>query len=98
MQLVHTHSRRHQARRRAGGSELRIQRRRMTHLIDPSVAVDRRSFIKVGAAVGGGLLISTYVPFGEALAATVSATADNFAPNAFITITPAGAVTIIAPN
>jgi isoquinoline 1-oxidoreductase beta subunit len=57
--------------------------------------MDRRGFVKVGAMVGGGLLISTYVPFGELLAAEVPA---DFAPNAFVTISPTGAVTIIAPN
>src|SRR3954470_1238168 len=68
----------------------------MKHLVESSV--DRRAFIKVGALTGGGLLISTYLPFGEALAATVPAVAESFAPNAFITITPAGAISIIAPN
>jgi isoquinoline 1-oxidoreductase subunit beta len=58
--------------------------------------VGRRDFIRVGAMVGGGLLISTYVPFGELLAAEVVPA--DFAPNAFVTISPSGAVTIIAPN
>ena len=57
--------------------------------------MDRRGFVKVGAMVGGGLLISTWVPFGELLAAEAPA---DFAPNAFVTISPTGAVTIIAPN
>ena len=68
----------------------------MKQLLDSPV--DRRSFIKVGTAVGGGLLISTYLPWGEALAEAVPAAAGDFTPNAFITITPAGAVTIVAPN
>ena len=63
----------------------------------PESSVDRRSFLKVSALAGGGLLISTYLPFGEVLAATPAAAAE-FTPNAFITITPAGAISIIAPN
>src|SRR6478672_807361 len=62
--------------------------------------VDRRQFIRVSALAGGGLLIGTYLRFGESLAyaETASATAENFAPNAFISIAPSGAVSIIAPN
>src|SRR3954471_4803605 len=59
-------------------------------------AIDRRNFVKVGAAIGGGLLVSTYVPFGELLAAETAPS--DFSPNAFVTISPSGAVTIIAPN
>lgn len=60
--------------------------------------LDRRSFLKVGAAIGGGLLVSAYVPLGE-----LAEQSPGFAPgdtslNAFITISPAGAVTIVAPN
>jgi isoquinoline 1-oxidoreductase beta subunit len=62
--------------------------------------VDRRAFLKVSALAGGGLLVGTYLRFGDSLAhaETLSATAENFTPNAFISITPTGAVTIIAPN
>ena len=71
----------------------------MTH---PSPAtsstVDRRGFLKASALAGGGLLIGTYLRFlpDEALAA--AAPAADFAPNAFISIAPSGAVSIIAPN
>jgi isoquinoline 1-oxidoreductase beta subunit len=68
----------------------------MKKTIDSPVAMDRRNFVKVGALVGGGLLISTYADFGSVTEAW-AAPAD-FAPNAFITISPTGAVTIIAPN
>src|SRR5215216_373003 len=63
-------------------------------------AVDRRHFIKVSALAGGGLLVGTYLRFGEsvAFAATAPVAAENFAPNAFISIAPTGAVSIIAPN
>ncbi len=60
--------------------------------------VDRRQFLKVGAAAGGGLIISSYFGFagvGEAEAETAPA---DFVPNAFIRIRPDGAVTIMAQN
>ncbi|MEP6496085.1 MAG: molybdopterin cofactor-binding domain-containing protein [bacterium] len=62
--------------------------------------VDRRHFIKVSALAGGGLLVGTYLRFGSSVAhaETVPVTAENFAPNAFISIAPSGAVSIIAPN
>ncbi len=61
--------------------------------------MDRRSFIRVSALAGGGLIVGTYLRFGNsALAETTPATPANFAPNAFITIAPSGAVTLIAPN
>ncbi|HEY6827812.1 MAG TPA: molybdopterin cofactor-binding domain-containing protein [Gemmatimonadaceae bacterium] len=65
-----------------------------------SPGLDRRAFIKVGALAGGGLLVGTYLRFGpaSAFAEGVPAAADNFVPNAFISISPSGAVSIIAPN
>ena len=62
--------------------------------------MDRRSFIKVSALAGGGLLIGTYLGFGNstALAQPLPATSANFVPNAFISIAPNGAVSLIAPN
>jgi isoquinoline 1-oxidoreductase beta subunit len=68
----------------------------MKHSTD---AMDRRQFVKVGALAGGGLLIGTQVFFGELGAAeAVPAAAVDFAPNAFISISSSGAVSIIAPN
>src|SRR5258708_18692442 len=63
-------------------------------------AMDRRSFIKVSALAGGGLLVGTYLRLGasSARAQSVSGSAANFAPNAFISISPSGAVSLIAPN
>ena len=64
-----------------------------------SPVVDRRHFIKVSALAGGGLLVGTYLRFGESIAyAETAPVAENFAPNAFISIAPSGAVSIIAPN
>jgi isoquinoline 1-oxidoreductase beta subunit len=65
-----------------------------------SPVVDRRAFIRVSALAGGGLLVGTYLRFGPAtaLAESVPVGAENFTPNAFVSITPAGAITIIAPN
>src|ERR1043166_3879968 len=65
-----------------------------------SPVMDRRSFIKAGTLAGGGLLVGTYLGFGNstAWAETSAAAAGPFTPNAFITITPGGAISIIAPN
>ena len=64
-----------------------------------SPVVDRRQFIKVSALAGGGLLIGTYLRFGDSVAyAQTASAAESFAPNAFISIAPSGAVSIIAPN
>jgi isoquinoline 1-oxidoreductase beta subunit len=66
--------------------------------------VDRRHFLRVSAAAGGGLLIGSYFDFlapGQAMAAETAGTAKSaaaFVPNAFIRISPEGAVTIIAQN
>ena len=68
--------------------------------MDTKTPVDRRSFLRVSALAGGGLLLGTYVRLGEsaeAFAATLTP-ASEFAPNAFIRMTPDGIVTIIAKN
>ena len=60
-------------------------------------ALARRQFLKVAGLAGGGLLISTYLdPFAEA--ADAARLAGDFAPNAFIRVTPDGVVTIVAKN
>jgi isoquinoline 1-oxidoreductase subunit beta len=61
--------------------------------------VDRRSFLRVTALAGGGILLGTYIKLGqsaEAFALTPSA-AENALGN-FVRITPDGIVTIIAKN
>jgi isoquinoline 1-oxidoreductase subunit beta len=67
-------------------------------------AIDRRAFLRVSSLAGGGILLGLYAaPAGaEALhalgGAAGGAAPGDFAPNAFIRITPAGAVTIVAKN
>jgi len=68
--------------------------------MDTKTPVDRRSFLRVSALAGGGLVLGSYMKFGEtaeAFAATLTP-ASEFAPNAFIRMTPDGIVTIIAKN
>src|SRR5438132_9944557 len=70
---------------------------RSQHMSEPSlIALDRRSFIKAGAALAGSLMIDFAIPLSEcpAFAQTVSA---PFAPNAFIRIDRQGVVTLVMP-
>lgn len=71
----------------------------MKKTLNASSPLDRRAFLKATALAGGGLLVGTYIGIrpSDAFAEGAHAAGD-FAPNAFITITPAGAVAIIAPN
>src|SRR3954463_15995632 len=64
-----------------------------------SVARDdmgRRDFIRTSAIVGGGLLLTAYAEPVSAIEKIGAA--GDFAPNAFIRMTPDGLVTIIAKN
>ncbi|HWA86264.1 MAG TPA: molybdopterin cofactor-binding domain-containing protein, partial [Opitutus sp.] len=63
-----------------------------------SVCMDRRAFVKIGALAGGGLLVGTWVGKSTARAEMAPVAAGDFVPNAFITITPVGQVSLIAPN
>ena len=58
----------------------------------------RRDFLKVTSLVGGGLLFASYVEAADTLSAFAAPRATDFAPNAFIRMTPDGIVTIIAKN
>ena len=59
-------------------------------------AVNRRDFLKTGAAVGGGLLISLYLPkLAKAASGFSEAPAEPFKPNAFIRIGTDDIVTVI---
>lgn len=64
----------------------------------PRVTVDRRSFLRVTALAGGGILLSSCMErVGDGVAAAADANG-AFTPNAFIRITPDGVVTLIAKN
>src|SRR5579859_2151920 len=62
--------------------------------------IGRRSFLRVTAIAGGGMLLAAYIdPVEEALAWTPQRpSAPNLNPNAFIRISPEGIATIIAKN
>jgi len=63
-----------------------------------SNTIGRRSFLRVTAIAGGGLLLSAYIDpkvFGQAPQGPPPA---NLTPNAFIRIAPDGIVTITAKN
>src|SRR6185503_14479581 len=101
VRLVHAHSRRHQASCRARDEHrARAGRPVMKRPVESSAPVDRRAFLKVSALAGGGLLVGTYFGIGDsaAFAETVHSGAETFAPNAFVSISSSGAVSIIAPN
>jgi isoquinoline 1-oxidoreductase beta subunit len=61
-----------------------------------STAPGRRSFIKVGAALAGSLIIDFAIPLGES-PAFAQAALPPFAPNAFIRIDRQGVVTLVMP-
>jgi isoquinoline 1-oxidoreductase beta subunit len=54
----------------------------------------RRDFLRVTAALGGGLLISFHLA-DDAIASASPSPATDFAPNAFVRIAPDGKVTVI---
>src|SRR3970040_1901671 len=58
--------------------------------------LDRRSFLRVSALAGGGMLVAAYLdPVTHVLA---QGPAQAFVPNAFIRITPDNIVTIVSKN
>ncbi len=60
------------------------------------IALDRRSFIKAGAALAGSLIIDFAIPLGEC-PAFAQAAPEPFAPNAFIRIDRQNVVTLVMP-
>src|SRR3954470_16544801 len=70
---------------------------RSEHMSKPSlIALNRRGFIKAGAALAGTLIIDFAIPLGERPAFAQTAPAP-FAPNAFIRIDHQGVVTLVMP-
>lgn len=67
--------------------------------MDTTTRVDRRSFLRVTALAGGGVLLGSYVNLAETAEAwAATPTAAEFVPNAYIRLMPDGIVTIIAKN
>ena len=60
--------------------------------------VSRREFLRASSIVGGGLLLASYLETADAISAFAASASPEFAPNAFIRMTPDGIVTIIAKN
>ncbi|WP_414661572.1 xanthine dehydrogenase family protein molybdopterin-binding subunit [Horticoccus sp. 23ND18S-11] len=61
-----------------------------------SAPVNRRDFLKLTGLAGGGLALAFYIRSGGDAAAAETSASGDFKPNAFIRITPAGAVTIVS--
>ncbi len=66
--------------------------------METQTSIDRRQFLKIGAAAGGGLLVGSYFGFTGIATAEAAEAAGDFVPNAFVRITPQGAVTLMAQN
>jgi isoquinoline 1-oxidoreductase beta subunit len=60
--------------------------------------VDRRSFLRVTALAGGGIMLRGYFKLGEALGGTTATAAGDGTLNAYIRLMPDGIVTIVAKN
>src|SRR5947207_4261938 len=61
--------------------------------------INRRSFLKVTALAGGGMLVASYLdPIAQVLAQGPQGPAVNFVPSAFVKITPDNVITIMAKN
>ena len=61
-----------------------------------SGSVNRRDFLKLTGLAGGGFALAFYIRSGGEAAAAVAAAKADFAPNAFVRISPTGAVTIVS--
>src|SRR3990172_6687853 len=63
-----------------------------------TMTMDRRSFLRVSAVAGGGLLLASYFEPTTELLAEAGIDAAEYSPYPFIRIGPDGVVTIIAKN
>ena len=64
-----------------------------------TIEMNRRAFLRVSAAAGGGVLLALYIePFASACAAPAEGAAGEIAPSAWIRIAKDGSVTIMAQN
>ena len=63
----------------------------------PTPGLDRRSFLKAGAALGGGLALTIALPAVLRPVWAAAAASSSFAPNAFIRIDRQGVVTLVMP-
>lgn len=63
-------------------------------------SLDRRAFLQISAAAGGGLLIGLYAPSvaAQGRAGGPGASAESLAPNTYITVHPDNTFTIISKN
>lgn len=61
-----------------------------------SQPVNRREFLKLTGLAGGGLALAFYFKSGPGVEAAEGVTSADFSPNAFIRISPSGAVTIVS--
>src|SRR6267378_1346638 len=59
--------------------------------------LDRRGFLKAGAAAVGGFVINLALPLAPRPAGAATPASPIFAPNAFISIDRQGAVTLVMP-
>src|ERR1700675_943913 len=60
--------------------------------------VGRREFIRTGAAIGGGLLVSLYAPLPGGSSSALAAEEKDFALNAFVRIGTDESVTVISAH
>jgi len=60
--------------------------------------LDRRSFLKISAATGGGLLLAYYIDPLDCLFAQTSPSNQNYVPSAFVHVSPENIFTITAKN
>src|ERR1700681_1610719 len=68
-------------------------------MLDHTLAhrLDRRGFLKAGAAFGSGLTLTVALPPALRPAWAAAETSHGFAPNAFVRIDRQGAVTLVMP-